>query len=107
MPKTLPGYLRLLGAMVGSCLLLACSDGNGISSGVTEPGFLAVPNPTMSLPPDEGTINLLAMYWWYSYALCGSVGLAPRRRKSGKQILLPVRHYRTVQCPADGQSLRG
>lgn len=46
--------------MAGSCLLLACSNGNGISSGVTEPEFLPVPNPTMSLPPDEGTINLLA-----------------------------------------------
>ena len=60
MLNNLPIYLRLVSAVVASSLLLACSDNNVDFVAMTEPEFLPVPNPTMSLPPDEGNINLLA-----------------------------------------------
>ena len=52
--------MRLGCAIMASALLLACSDGNDTYVAVTEPEYLPVPNPVMSLPPDEGGINLLA-----------------------------------------------
>jgi len=60
MRASISGSIRLGCAIMGSALLLACSDGNDTYVAVTEPEYLPVPNPVMSLPPDEGGINLLA-----------------------------------------------
>jgi hypothetical protein len=39
---------------------MACSDSSGNRAGVKEPDYLPIANPTVSLPPAEGTINLLS-----------------------------------------------
>lgn len=38
----------------------ACSNSSNNNTAVNEPEFLPIPNPVLSLPPDEGTINLLS-----------------------------------------------
>jgi hypothetical protein len=38
----------------------ACSNSSDNTTAVNEPGYLPIPNPVLSLPPDEGTINLLS-----------------------------------------------
>ena len=40
--------------------LIACSGDNNNKPKVTEPEYLPIANPEMSLPPDVGEINLLA-----------------------------------------------
>lgn len=60
--------LRALVAAAACSALLACSNSND-SNRADAPGPLPIPNPVVSLPPDAGTINLLA----HTFDL-GSVG---------------------------------
>ena len=53
--KQLPSLLLL----ATSLLLLACSNSNN-SDQVTGPDYLPIANPEVSMPPDEGSINLLS-----------------------------------------------
>jgi len=50
-------HTRALCIIVASLAFVACSSNND-NTGMPE--FLPVLNPTVSLPPDEGSINLLA-----------------------------------------------
>jgi len=50
---------RVLTALLLAVFLLACSDGNDEPPAGGD-NFLPIPNPTVSLPPDAGEINLLA-----------------------------------------------
>ncbi|MCB1690676.1 MAG: hypothetical protein KDI33_19420 [Halioglobus sp.] len=68
MPRIRTKPLRFLIIAVTSLALLACSDSDD-SYVITGPQYLPVPNPVVSLPPDEGAINLLSQ----TYDL-GSVG---------------------------------
>jgi hypothetical protein len=52
--------LQVLFALILSTALMACSEGNNNYFEVTEPEYLPIANPVMSLPPDVGDINLLA-----------------------------------------------
>lgn len=63
--------LQALSLVFASLLLLACSNNNSSNnfSGVIEPGYMPIPNPVVSIPPDAGSINLLAQ----NFGL-GSVG---------------------------------
>jgi len=47
-------------ALFLSLFLAACSGDNNNNPKVTEPEYLPIANPAMSLPPDVGEINLLA-----------------------------------------------
>ncbi len=55
-----PSLVRLLGAALTVVVLAACSDSSDRPSTPPEPEFLPIANPEVSLPPDEGEINLLA-----------------------------------------------
>ncbi|MEE4144866.1 MAG: alpha/beta hydrolase domain-containing protein, partial [Halieaceae bacterium] len=46
--------------LLASAILVACSGDNNNKPKVTEPEFLPIANPTVSLPPDVGAISLLA-----------------------------------------------
>jgi hypothetical protein len=51
--------LQSLLIIVASFTLLACSNSND-SNQASSTDYLPIPNPVVSMPPDEGTINLLA-----------------------------------------------
>ena len=51
---------RFLSLFVFTLLLQACSDSSDRPDTGTEPEYLPVANPMVSLPPDEGAINLLS-----------------------------------------------
>jgi hypothetical protein len=59
----LPSLKRLLrlGVALLATALVACSDGNNGSSKQKNPEYLPIASPEVSLPPDEGSINLLAL----------------------------------------------
>lgn len=59
MPR-LRRHLTTLFFTLLAAALIGCSDGSDDFTSVIPPEFLAVPNPTVSMPPDEGSINLLA-----------------------------------------------
>jgi len=63
MVKTLSDRIRALCIIAASVTLLACADGNNNngSEGPIGPEYLPIENPVVSLPPDEGSINLLAL----------------------------------------------
>lgn len=46
--------------LLAAITLAGCSDGNDEIASVIPLEFLSVPNPTVTMPPDEGAINLLA-----------------------------------------------
>jgi hypothetical protein len=55
-------HSRALCLVVASIAFVACSSSNNNNDGgISESEFLPVMNPVVSLPPDEGTINLLAL----------------------------------------------
>jgi hypothetical protein len=56
-------HTRVLCIIVASVTLIACSSNNNNNSnvGMTEPEYLPIMNPAVSLPPDVGSINLLAL----------------------------------------------
>ena len=59
--NTVLKHTRALCLIAASVALLACSNNNNDGSVVIpEPGYLPIMNPTVSLPPDEDSINLLA-----------------------------------------------
>jgi len=53
-------YLRPLGLALVATALVACSDGSDGPSRQAEPEYLPIASPEVSLPPDEGSINLLS-----------------------------------------------
>jgi len=59
MPRLRRHLTTLLFTLLAAALI-GCSDGSDDFTSVIPPEFLAVPNPTVSMPPDEGSINLLA-----------------------------------------------
>lgn len=62
MVKKLLNHASVLCIIAASFTLLACSDGNNNNSVVDSvEDYLPIANPTVSLPPDEGSINLLAL----------------------------------------------
>lgn len=60
MLKIRPNIQGVIYALCVSSFLAACSSDNNNNPKVTEPEYLPISNPTMSLPPDVGEINLLA-----------------------------------------------
>ncbi|PLW68980.1 alpha/beta hydrolase domain-containing protein [Pseudohalioglobus lutimaris] len=52
--------LRLFGVALTVTALCACSDSSDRPSAPPVPEYLPIANPDVSLPPDEGSINLLA-----------------------------------------------
>ena len=60
MSRRFSTFQRVVCVLVFSQLLAACSGGNNNNDKVTEPEYLPIPNPGMSLPPEVGAINLLA-----------------------------------------------
>lgn len=60
MLNTTSNLTRLLGALLTVITLAACSDSSDRPPAPPEPEFLPISNPQVSLPPDTGTINLLA-----------------------------------------------
>lgn len=57
--KTFP-LMRLLTVALTVATLAACSDSNNRPTQPPDPEFLPIANPEVSLPPDTGSINLLA-----------------------------------------------
>lgn len=55
-----PNSRSVLCAAFMASILIACSSDNNNKPKVTEPEYLPIANPAMSLPPDVGEINLLA-----------------------------------------------
>ena len=53
-------FTRLIYPLILAHMLVACSGDHNNNDKTTEPEYLPVANPTMSLPPDAGGINLLA-----------------------------------------------
>ena len=53
-------YTRVFYIIVASVTLIACSSSNDNDNFALQPEYLPIANPTVSLPPDVGTISLLA-----------------------------------------------
>ena len=60
MLKIRPNIQGVIYALCISSFLAACSSDNNNNPKVTDPEYLPIANPLMSLPPDAGEINLLA-----------------------------------------------
>lgn len=60
MDQYFPKTRRALCTLILCTGLAACSDNNNYNGEPVGPGYLPVPNPVMSLPPDAGDISLLA-----------------------------------------------
>ncbi|MDG2046760.1 MAG: alpha/beta hydrolase domain-containing protein, partial [Halioglobus sp.] len=53
-------HSRELCIIAASVTLIACSSSNNDDDFIPQPEYLPIANPTVSLPPDVGTLNLLA-----------------------------------------------
>lgn len=60
MPLTSFKSMQSLLLVASSCLLLACSNSNNSNDVTGGSEYLPIENPVVSMPPDEGAINLLA-----------------------------------------------
>lgn len=69
MNTNLSKSLRIFAAAAACSAMLACSSNNNSNGPAPAPEYLPIANPVVSLPPDAGTINLLA----HTFDL-GSVG---------------------------------
>ena len=54
-------FIQIIGSIVFVLALPGCSDSSDRSVGIEVPEYLPIANPTVSLPPEEGAINLFSL----------------------------------------------